>query len=170
MIELAKAGVQSDQDRVQAETNLQAAQATVQAQQELVKRGGSGLGSRPFARTQQADAAKSTVQSTEADLKNAIAQKDQACSAAGLHQCLCAGHGHGFRTRRPAGRSRQHRRADRHNRRFERHVGACRNSRDLCRPHRLWRLAARAHAGWNGNERQSVLQGSGKRLSPRSAM
>ena len=37
MIELAKAGVQSDQDRVQAETNLQAAQATLQAQRELVK-------------------------------------------------------------------------------------------------------------------------------------
>jgi multidrug resistance efflux pump len=56
MIELAKAGVQSEQDRVQAETNLQAA----------------------VARTQQANAAKSTVQSTEADLKNAIAQKNQA--------------------------------------------------------------------------------------------
>ena len=36
-IELAKAGITSDQERVQAETNLQAAQATVEAQQELVK-------------------------------------------------------------------------------------------------------------------------------------
>src|SRR5271156_2941901 len=77
MIELAKAGVQSDQDRVQAETNLQAAQATVQAQQELVKAGEANLAS-AVARTQQANAAKSTVQSTEADLKNAIAQKNQA--------------------------------------------------------------------------------------------
>ena len=77
MIELAKAGVQSEQDRVQAETNLQAAQATAQAQQELVKAAEANLNS-AIARTQQANAAKSTVQSTEADLKNAIAQKNQA--------------------------------------------------------------------------------------------
>jgi HlyD family secretion protein len=76
-IELAKAGVASDQDRVQAETNLQAAQATVQAQQEQVKAAQANL-SAAIARTQQANAAKSTVQSTEADLKNAIAQKNQA--------------------------------------------------------------------------------------------
>ena len=67
MIELAKAGVQSDQDRVQAETNLQAAQATVQAQQELVKAAQADLNS-AIARTHQANAAQSTVQSTEADL------------------------------------------------------------------------------------------------------
>jgi HlyD family secretion protein len=77
MIELAKAGVQSDQDRVQAETNLQAAQATVQAQREMVSAAEADLAS-AVARTRQADAAKSTVQSTEADLKNAIAQKNQA--------------------------------------------------------------------------------------------
>jgi HlyD family secretion protein len=77
MIELAKAGVQSDQDRVQAETNLQAAQATLQAQQELVKAAEADLTS-ALARTQQASAAQSTVQSTKADLKNAIAQKNQA--------------------------------------------------------------------------------------------
>jgi HlyD family secretion protein len=77
MIELAKAGVQSDQERVQAETNLQAAKATVQVQEELVRAAQASLNS-AIARTQQADAAKSTVQSTEADLKNAIAQKNQA--------------------------------------------------------------------------------------------
>ncbi len=77
MIELAKAGVQSEQDRVQAETNLQAAEATVQAQQELVKAAQASLNA-AIARTNQASAAKSTVQSTEADLKNAIAQKNQA--------------------------------------------------------------------------------------------
>jgi HlyD family secretion protein len=77
MIELAKAGVASDQERVQAETNLQAAQATVQAQQELVKAAVADLNS-ALARTHQAIAAKSTVQATEADLKNAIAQKNQA--------------------------------------------------------------------------------------------
>jgi len=76
-IELAKAGVASDQDRVQAETNLQAAQATVQAQQELVKAAEADLNA-AIARTQQANAAKSTVQSTQADLKTAIAQKNQA--------------------------------------------------------------------------------------------
>jgi HlyD family secretion protein len=66
MIELAK-----------AETNLQAAQATLQAQQELVKAAEADLTS-ARARTQQANAAQSTVQSTKADLKNAIAQKNQA--------------------------------------------------------------------------------------------
>jgi len=76
-IELAKVGVASDQDRVQAETNLQAAQATVQAQQELVNAAEASLNA-ANARTQQANAAQSTVQSTEADLKNAIAQKNQA--------------------------------------------------------------------------------------------
>ena len=76
-IELAKAGVASDQERVQAETNLQAAQATVQAQQELVKAAEADLNS-AIARTHQANAAKSTVAATQADLKNAIAQKNQA--------------------------------------------------------------------------------------------
>ncbi len=76
-IELAKAGVQSDQERVQAVTNLQAAEATVRAQEELVKAAQANLNS-AIARTQQASAAQSTVQATEADLKNAIAQKNQA--------------------------------------------------------------------------------------------
>jgi HlyD family secretion protein len=76
-IELAKVGVSSDQDRVQAETNLQASQASVQAQKDLVKAAQADLDS-AIARTHQANAAKSTVQSTEADLKNAIAQKNQA--------------------------------------------------------------------------------------------
>src|SRR5712692_9393514 len=76
-IELAKAGVASEQERVQAETNLQAAQATVQAQQELVKAAEAELNS-AIARTHQANAAKSTVQATQADLKTAVAQKNQA--------------------------------------------------------------------------------------------
>ena len=76
-IELAKAGVASDQDRVQAETNLQAAQATVQAQEDMVHAAEADLNS-AIARTYQANAAKSTVASTVADLKNAIAQKNQA--------------------------------------------------------------------------------------------
>ncbi|HUA14501.1 MAG TPA: efflux RND transporter periplasmic adaptor subunit [Verrucomicrobiae bacterium] len=76
-IELAKAGVASDQDRVQAETNLQAAQATVQAQQDLVSAAQADLNA-AIARTYQSNAAKSTVAATEADLKNAIEQKNQA--------------------------------------------------------------------------------------------
>jgi HlyD family secretion protein len=76
-IELAKAGIASDQERVQAETNLQAAQATLQAQQDMVRAAEADLKS-AVARTNQANAAKSTVASTEADLKNAIAQKNQA--------------------------------------------------------------------------------------------
>lgn len=76
-VELAKSGVVSDQERVQAETNLQAAQATVQAQQDLVTAAEADLRA-AVARTQQSNAAKSTVASTEADLKNAQAQKDQA--------------------------------------------------------------------------------------------
>jgi HlyD family secretion protein len=77
IVELAKVGVASDQERVQAETNLQAAQATVQAQQDLVRAAEADLNS-AIARTHQANAAKSTVAATEADLKNAIAQRNQA--------------------------------------------------------------------------------------------
>ena len=77
MIELAKAGIASDQERVQAETNLQAAHAIFQAQQDLVRAAEADLKA-ALARTNQANAAKSTVAATEADLKNAIAQKNQA--------------------------------------------------------------------------------------------
>ena len=77
IIELAKAGIDSDQERVQAETNLRAAQATVQAQQDLVTAAQADLKA-AIARTYQANAAKSTVAATQADLKNAIAQKNQA--------------------------------------------------------------------------------------------
>jgi HlyD family secretion protein len=76
-IALAKVGVASDQDRVQAETNLQAAQATAQAQQDLVTAAGADLNA-AIARTYQANAAKSTVASSEADVKNALALKNQA--------------------------------------------------------------------------------------------
>jgi len=76
-IELAKAGIASDQERVQAETNLQAAEATAQAQKDLVTAAEADLKAAE-ARTYQANAAKSTVGVTEADLKNAIALKHQA--------------------------------------------------------------------------------------------
>ncbi len=77
IIELAKAGIASDQERVQAETNLRAAQAAVQAQKDMVSAAEADLKA-AMARTYQANAAKSTVAATEADLKNAIAQKNQA--------------------------------------------------------------------------------------------
>lgn len=76
-IQLAKAGIASDQERVQAETNLQAVQATFQAQQDLVTAAEADLKA-SRARTYQANAAKSTVAATQADLKNAMALKNQA--------------------------------------------------------------------------------------------
>lgn len=89
IVELAKAGVASDQERVQAETNLQAAQATVQAQQDMVRAAEADLNS-AIARTHQANAAKSTVASTEADLKNAIAQRNQAAVRLGYTNVYAA--------------------------------------------------------------------------------
>lgn len=77
IVELAKAGVASDQERVQAETGLQVAEATVQAQRDLVKASEADLNA-AIARTHQANAARSTVGATEAELKNAVAQKNQA--------------------------------------------------------------------------------------------
>lgn len=76
-IELAKQGVASDQDRVQAETNLAAAQANVQSLKDQVRAAEADLNS-AIARTHQAAAALSTVASTQADLKNAEEQKRQA--------------------------------------------------------------------------------------------
>jgi multidrug resistance efflux pump len=76
-IELAKQGVASDQDRVQAETNLAAAQANVQSLKDQVRAAEADLTS-AIARTHQAAAALSTVASTQADLKNAEEQKRQA--------------------------------------------------------------------------------------------
>ncbi len=69
-IELAKLGVASDQDRVQAETNLAAQQAVVQSLKDQVSASAADL-KMAEANTHQAHAAESTVQSTEADLANA---------------------------------------------------------------------------------------------------
>jgi multidrug resistance efflux pump len=77
MIELAKQGVASDQERVQAETNLAAARANVQSLKDQVTAAEADLNS-AVARTRQANAASSTVASTQADLKNAEEQKRQA--------------------------------------------------------------------------------------------
>jgi len=71
-IGLALAGVASDQDRVQAEMNLKAQQASVQALKDEVTAGQADLDS-AVARTKQATAAQSTVESTRAQVENAVA-------------------------------------------------------------------------------------------------
>jgi HlyD family secretion protein len=72
MIELAKQGVASDQDRVQAETNLAAQQAVVQALKEQVTAAQADLNT-AVANIHQAKAAQSTVESTRGQLANAEA-------------------------------------------------------------------------------------------------
>jgi HlyD family secretion protein len=77
MIELAKQGVASDQDRVQAETNLAAQKAVVQSLQQQVSAAQADL-NYAMANTHQAHAAQSTVSSTRSQLENAEAQLKQA--------------------------------------------------------------------------------------------
>lgn len=76
-VELAKSGVASDQQRVQAETNLQAQQATVKALQDQVSASQADLNT-AVANTHQAHAAESTVSSTRAQLANAEAALKEA--------------------------------------------------------------------------------------------
>lgn len=76
-IELAAQGVASDQERVQAESNLKAQQATVQSLKDQVNAAQADL-DMALANTNQAHAAKSTVQSTRADLDNAVQQLKEA--------------------------------------------------------------------------------------------
>jgi len=77
VIELAKQGVASDQDRVQAESNLKAQQATVESLREQVSAAEADLNT-ALANTHQAHAAESTVQSTRGQLANAEAQLKEA--------------------------------------------------------------------------------------------
>ncbi len=76
-IGLAQAGVASDQDRVQAEMNLKAQEASVQALKDQVTASQADLDS-SLARTNQATAAESTVESTRAQVDNAVAQMKEA--------------------------------------------------------------------------------------------
>jgi multidrug resistance efflux pump len=76
-IELAKQGVASDQERVQAETNLAAQKALVQSLQEQVSAAQADL-SMAIANTHQAHAAQSTVESTRAQVANAESMLKQA--------------------------------------------------------------------------------------------
>ena len=75
-IELAKQGVESDQDRVQAETNLAAQQAVVQSLKDQVTAAEADL-NMAIANTHQAHAAQSTVESTRAQLANAASMRKQ---------------------------------------------------------------------------------------------
>jgi len=77
MIELAKQGVASDQERVQAETNLTAQKALVQSLRDQVKAAVADLNT-AVANTHQAHAAQSTVASTRAQLANAESMLKQA--------------------------------------------------------------------------------------------
>ena len=77
MIELAKQGVASDQDRVQAESNLKAQLATVQSLKDQVAAAAADLNT-ALANINQAHAAASTVQSTRAQLANSEAQLKEA--------------------------------------------------------------------------------------------
>lgn len=76
-IELAKSGVASEQQRVHAETNLKAQQATVQAWKDQVSASQADLNT-AVANTHQAHAAQSTVSSTRAQLANAEAALKEA--------------------------------------------------------------------------------------------
>jgi HlyD family secretion protein len=76
-IELAKQGVASDQDRVQAESSLKAQMATVQSLRNQVSAAEADL-NMAVANTHQAHAAQSTVESTRGQLANAVAQLKQA--------------------------------------------------------------------------------------------
>src|ERR1700687_4645116 len=72
-IGLAQAGVASDQERVQAEMNLKAQQASVQSLQDQGAAAQADLSS-AIARTNQATAAQRTVESTRAQGEDAEAQ------------------------------------------------------------------------------------------------
>jgi multidrug resistance efflux pump len=77
MIELAKQGVASDQDRVQAESNLAAQKALVQSLNNQVSAAEADLNT-AIANTHQAHAAQSTVESTRAQVANAESMLNQA--------------------------------------------------------------------------------------------
>ena len=77
IVELAAQGVASDQDRVQAETNLKAQQAVVASLTQQVSAAQADL-DMALANTHQAHAAESTVRSTRAQLLNAEAQLKEA--------------------------------------------------------------------------------------------
>jgi HlyD family secretion protein len=85
--------------------------------------GGAGGFDSALARTNQATAAQSTVESTRAQVDNAVAAAEGSGSAAGIHQDLCAGDGNGAGARGARRRSGECRTGDRDGGGFQRHVG-----------------------------------------------
>jgi HlyD family secretion protein len=76
-IDLANAGVASEQEKVQADSNMKAQQATVQALKDQVNAANADLNT-AIANTHQAHAAESTVRSMQGQLANAEAQLKEA--------------------------------------------------------------------------------------------
>lgn len=76
-IALADAGIASEQEKVQAQMNLKAQEASVQSLKDQVTAAQADLSS-AVARTNQATAAQNTVASTRAQVENATAQLKQA--------------------------------------------------------------------------------------------
>ena len=77
VVELAKQGITSDQERVQAESNLKAQQALVESLKQQVSASEADVKAAQ-ANTYQASAARSTVQSTRGQLLNSEAMLKQA--------------------------------------------------------------------------------------------
>ncbi len=104
MIELAKAGVESDQDRVRAEAQLDAQQAVVHSAQKNV----DAAQGRPEHRHCEAPSAARGSQQRRHE-RGAGGQRARAMGRsrhpAGLHENLRAGERHGFRARHAPGRS-----------------------------------------------------------------
>ncbi len=163
MIELAKQGVASDQDRVQAESNLKAQQATVQSLKDQVSAAEADLNT-AIANTHQAHAAASTVQSTRGQLANAEAQLKEAevrlgytkiyAPVSGTVSVRAAREGEVLTPGQPIC----------HPGGFERHLGARRDSGNRVRQHRSGRHAAHPPARRHHYFRQSVFQGAGSRF------
>ena len=156
MIELAKQGVASDQERVQAETNLTASKANVQSLKDQVTAAEADLNA-AVARTHQANAAQSTVALDAGRFEECRGAEAASRSAAWLHQYLRPRDWNGFGACGERRRSAECRAADRDHRGSRRHLGARRDSGDGSRPHRLRRYVASALAGGHGNERQSIF-------------
>ena len=145
MIELAKQGVASDQDRVQAESNLKAQEATVQSLKDQVSAAEADLNT-ALANIHQAHAAASTVQSTRGQLANAEAQLKEAEVRLGYTKIYAPLNGtvsvRAAREGEVLNRGSTHC----HHRGFERHLGARRHSGNRVRPHRPGRHSSHSYA------------------------
>ncbi len=86
-IALAQQGVASDQDRVQAESNLAAQQAVVQSLKDQVTAADADLKT-AIANRNQAEASQRTVESTRGQLSNAVALRQQAAVRLGYTNIL----------------------------------------------------------------------------------